>query len=39
MNRAKLAVAVFALSPLLYEIIRRIPVLRWCVLGEKGGKK
>ena len=30
-----LAVAVFTLSPLLYEIIRRIPFLRWCVLGEK----
>ena len=34
-----LAVAVFTLSPLLYEIIRRIPVIRWCVLGEKGAKK
>ncbi len=30
-----LAVAVFALSPLLYELIRRIPFVRWCVLGEK----
>ena len=30
-----LAVAVFTLSPLLYEIIRRIPFVRWCVLGEK----
>ncbi len=30
-----LAVAVFALSPLLYEILRRIPFVRWCVLGEK----
>ena len=30
-----LAVAVFTLSPLLYEILRRIPVIRWCVLGEK----
>lgn len=30
-----LAVAVFTLSPLLYEIIRRIPLIRWCVLGEK----
>ena len=30
-----LTVAVFTLSPLLYEIIRRIPFLRWCVLGEK----
>ena len=31
-----LTVAVFTVSPLLYEIIRRIPVVRWCVLGEKG---
>ena len=30
-----LTIAVFALSPLLYEIIRRIPFIRWCVLGEK----
>ena len=30
-----LTVAVFTLSPLLYELIRRIPVIRWCVLGEK----
>ena len=30
-----LAVAVFTLSPLIYEIIRRIPLIRWCVLGEK----
>ena len=28
-----LSVAVFSLSPLLYEIIRRIPIVRWCVLG------
>lgn len=28
-----LIIAVYTLSPLLYEIIRRIPVLRWCVLG------
>ena len=28
-----LTVAVFTLSPLLYEIIRRIPIIRWCVLG------
>ena len=33
-----LTVAVFTVTPLLYEIIRRIPVLRWCVLGEKGKK-
>ena len=30
--------AVFTLSPLLYEILRRIPFLRWCVLGEKSKK-
>ena len=30
-----LAAATFALSPLIYEIIRRIPFLRWCILGEK----
>ncbi len=30
-----LAAAVFTLSPLIYEIIRRIPFVRWCVLGEK----
>ena len=35
-----LAVAVFTLTPLLYEIIRRIPFLRWAVLGEsKKAKK
>ena len=30
-----LTAAVFTLSPLLYEIIRRIPFLRWCILGIK----
>ena len=30
-----LTVAVFTLSPLLYEVLRRIPVVRWCVLGQK----
>ena len=29
-----LALAVFSLSPLLYELIRRIPLVNWCVLGE-----
>ena len=29
-----LTAAVFALSPLLYELLRRIPFIRWCVLGE-----
>ena len=28
-----LAIAVFALSPLLYEVLRRIPFIRWAVLG------
>lgn len=32
---AILTVAVFTLSPLLYEVLRRIPVIKWCVLGEK----
>ena len=31
---AILTVAVFSLSPLLFEAIRRIPVVKWCVLGE-----
>jgi surface polysaccharide O-acyltransferase-like enzyme len=31
---AILAVAVFTLSPLLYEILRRIPFVRWAVFGE-----
>ena len=30
-----LTVAVFTLSPLLYEVLHRIPVVRWCVFGEK----
>ena len=30
-----LTIAVFTLSPLLYELLKRIPVVRWCVLGEK----
>ena len=30
-----LTVAVFALSPLIFEVVRRIPVVRWCVFGEK----
>ena len=28
-------ITVFTLSPLANEILRRIPVIRWCVLGEK----
>ena len=30
-----LMVAVFTLSPLLYELLRRIPFVRWAVFGEK----
>ena len=33
-----LTVAVFTLSPLLYEGLRRIPVVRWCVFGERKQK-
>ncbi len=33
-----LAVAVFTLSPLIYEVLRRIPFVRWCVFGEKKNK-
>ena len=32
---AILFVAVLTLSPLLYEVLRRIPLVRWCILGEK----
>jgi hypothetical protein len=35
---AILTVAVVTLSPLIYEVVRRIPVVRWCVLGEKRTK-
>ena len=34
-----LAVAVFTLSPAIYEILRRIPFVRWCVFGEKKSYK
>lgn len=30
-----LIVAVFTLSPVLYELLHRISFFRWCVLGEK----
>lgn len=30
-----LLAAVLALSPALYELLRRIPFIRWCVLGIK----
>ncbi len=32
-----LTIAVFTLSPLLYEMLRRIPVVRWCLFGETAG--
>ena len=35
---AILTVAVFTLSPLIYELLHRIPFIRWCVFGEKGKK-
>ena len=31
-----LTVVVFTISPLLYEVLHRIPFVRWCVFGEKG---
>ena len=34
MMYAILFVAVMTIPVALYEIIRRIPVIRWCVLGE-----
>ncbi len=30
-----LFVAVMLLSPTIYEVLRRIPFVRWCVLGER----
>ena len=35
---AILTIAVFTLSPLLYETLRRIPFVRWAVLGERKSK-
>ncbi|MBQ7623078.1 MAG: acyltransferase [Bacteroidales bacterium] len=32
---AILTAAVFTVTPLLYELLRRIPFIRWAVLGEK----
>jgi len=29
-----LTIAVFTLSPILYETLRRIPFIRWCVFGR-----
>ncbi len=31
-------ILTLVLSPLLYEVLRRIPILRYCVLGIKGKK-
>ena len=36
---AILTVAVFTLSPLIYEVLHRIPFIRWCVFGETRKKK
>ena len=33
-----LLVAVILLSPAIYEVLRRIPFVRWCVLGIKKNK-
>ena len=35
---AILTLAVFTLSPLLYELLRHIPFIRWAVFGEKKRK-
>lgn len=34
-----LLAAVLLISPLLYEVLHRIPVIRWCVFGEKKTSK
>ena len=34
-----LTVAVFALTPVIYEVLHRIPFIRWCVFGEKKPQK
>ena len=34
-----LTFAVFTLSPLLYEVLHRIPFIRWAVFGEKKVRK
>ena len=34
-----LTVAVFTLSPLIYELLVRIPVIRWCVFGVTSNKR
>lgn len=38
-NYVIVAVAAFCGSLLLYEIIRRLPIIRWCILGMKKEKK
>ncbi|MBR4793226.1 MAG: acyltransferase [Bacteroidaceae bacterium] len=30
-----LTIAVFTLTPAIYEVLHRIPFIRWCVFGEK----
>ena len=30
-----LFLAVMLLSPVIYEVLKRIPFVRWCVLGER----
>ena len=32
-------IAAYAGGYLLYELIKRIPVIRWCVIGEKKERK
>ena len=34
-----LFLAMFTLTPALYLLIRRIPILRYCVIGIKGIRK
>lgn len=34
-----LIIAVFSLSPALYEVLHRIPIVRWCLFGEKAVKQ
>ncbi|MBQ0024772.1 MAG: hypothetical protein KBT00_03480, partial [Bacteroidales bacterium] len=36
---AVLTVAVLLLSPAIYELIKRIPLVSWCVLGIHNGEK
>ena len=34
-----LTIAIFTLSPLLYEVLRKIPFIRWCVFGETSARR